>query len=138
MSKKNYSINFSEDIFLKKFFFLFFMYSISKNKHFIDIFFKNERFYVNKFNTSPYNLYEFNKDGLNKLINNKRINRYFVSNIFLCKHLNWVFIYLFMYSITNTHKKYFSKHKKSSYYNTSLLYQIHLYSKNNYALGKAK
>jgi len=107
------------------------MYTISKNKHFISIFYKNTTFFNKKLTDAPYNLVDVNSSSLFKYSNSQPMNTYYVSNIYLCRYVNWIVAYLYIYSTSNLKTKIF-KNTKKTYYNLTLLHQIYTFSKNRY------
>jgi hypothetical protein len=131
ISKKNYSLLFNEDLFIKNFFFIFFMYTISKNKHFISIFFKKKLYFNNKLNVAPYNLTELKDSIIFKYINNQNTPNCYVSNIYICRYINWIFIYLYIHNAYNLRNKTL-KNKNKNHCNLSLFNQIYEFSKNKY------
>lgn len=130
VSVKNYSLHFNEDLFLKKFFFLFFMYTISGNKHFLPMFYKNTNLLHKRLDSSEHALKEVTLFSLYKNLNARAKNKYYVSKIYLCRYVNWVFVYLYIYSITNLRAKTLRKRIKLNYYNKYMLHQAYIYSKN--------
>jgi hypothetical protein len=134
-SFNNYSLLFNEDLFIKRFFFLFFMYGISSNKHFPPIFFKKNtlkqkttmRKHHNLTNSSDFNIATYFKTPPH--------NKFYVSKIFLCRYEKWVYMYLYIYSVTNIRIKKLANQKKLKTFNKQIFYHAYLRSKIHYLVG---
>lgn len=135
MSTKNYSFNFNEDIFIKHFFFMFFMYNISNNKCFIPMYFRREKNRQKYVKTAWYNVSDTTVGHLFKRVNSAPKNKYFMSKIFIAKYINWIFVYFLIYSITNLRVKIFNKKSKLKQTNYQLLYQTFYFSRQNYLMN---
>ena len=101
------------------------MYGISKNKHFNAIFMKKKLVIKNNLVKNNYNTSE------NKIFNNlsnKYYQNHYISNIYICRHTNWIFLYLFIYRPATKTKTYRQKSNKL-YFNKSLFNQIDSQSK---------
>jgi hypothetical protein len=109
------------------------MYSISSNKHFLPIYYKKYTYKECLFK-KKYNLNDFFIENITNKILTKRTNKYFISKIYLCKYINWIYTYIFIYSITNIQKKKLNKKNKISYINYNTLYHTYLLNKYKHLL----
>jgi len=131
-SFSNYSVTFNEDLFLKKFIFLFFMYGISCTKFYTASFFKKPKNSKKKFNTSIYKLIYLDSPTNVEFFKQIPHNKFYVSKIFLCRHTGWIYIYIFIHSVTNIRIKHSTLKKTIKNFNKHLFYQTYLKSKYNY------
>ena len=132
VSFDNYSLNFSEDVFLKKFFFLVFMYGISTTKTFLPMYYITPSTVITTPRAIQYNLTDTNHVSIFKHLQRTPKNKYFVSKIFLCRHFQWLYIYIYIYSITNLRRKILKKKYTQTGYCSEYFYSIYLNSKYKY------
>lgn len=112
---------------------MFFMYNISFNKHFTPVYFKKEKDRNTYFDLSKYSLDSCDLSEINsKLLKNQK-NKFYVSKIYICKFNKWVFVYMFIYSITNLRVKVFKKNITLNYYNYNALYNTYLLNRYKFA-----
>jgi len=128
VSFKNYSIFFNEDLFIKRFFFLFFMYGIINNKTFFFLFFKKTKIKDKKKRYETYNLYEFTLDNILNYFSLQAPTKFYISQIFVCRYANWVYVYVYIYSLSNRKVR----QKKKKIFNSHLLHQTYLMAKYKY------
>lgn len=112
------------------------MYNISFNKHFTPIYFNKEKNRQRHFDLLKYNLSDYSISEIYNNINKVNKNKFYVSKLYLCKYSNWVFLYTFVYSITNLRVKVFKKNITLNYYNYNTLYQTYLLNKYKYSYFK--
>ena len=108
---------------------MFFAHNVSTNKHFINIYFSNTNKRSKYINLSKYNLKNYKIVNLLDNLHANNQNKNYTSKIYMCKHNNWVFVYLFIYSITNIRVKIFKKNTKINYHNYNNAYQTYLFNK---------
>jgi hypothetical protein len=109
------------------------MYTITVNKNFIFMFFKKKKDKLIKL--SPLFLQSTSFEAIYSILKNKPLNKYYVSKIYICKFTNWIFVYIFIYSITNLRAKTSLRTKKNKnikYFNKQTLYQNYLASRNKF------
>ncbi len=133
---KNYSSAFNEDLFLKRFFFLFFMYGISDKKYFLRIFFKKNSLKFKSKQPTHFNLIEHDVETLYKTIKTTQPNKFYVTQIFLCRYINWIYIYIYIYSISNRKLKALHKQKRVKFINKYFYGRLYLISKQKYLTHK--
>jgi hypothetical protein len=107
------------------------MYGVSSNKRFLSKYLQKEKTKVKILN-KKYNVIDITLNSVMSVVNEKPKNKYYISKIFLCKHINWIFIYIYIYSITNLRVKSFKKKLKLQYYNRNTLYQVYTLAKYKY------
>jgi len=113
---------------------MFFMYTMSSNKHFLPIFYKKSKNIKKYVNLNKYYLIDYSLNSFFNCLKKKPNNKYYISKIYLCKYTNWIFVYLYIYSITNIQAKFLKKKFKIGYYNYSQLYSVYLYNKQKYII----
>lgn len=106
------------------------MYSITTNKHFIPIFFKNKS-PLNSVLPNTYNLIDTSNASLVRFLQRKKQARTYISNIYLAKYTHWVYVYLYVYRFNTFELKY--KHTLNQYtYSHFIFYQLYLKSKTQF------
>jgi hypothetical protein len=108
------------------------MYSLSNNKNFLTMFFKKEQVRYKIVNKMKYSVSDITLYHIIDVINQKPKNKYYISKILITKHASWLFVYLFVYSITNLRIKMFRRKTKIYYHNYSMLYQTYVYARYKY------
>ena len=132
---KNYTLMHNEDFFIKKFIFIFFMYGITNNKYFLPVFLKKQKNRHNYIKINKYNLTDSTMNSISMLLNKNNRNKYYISKIYLCRYKSWLFIYTFVYSVTNLRVKTLKNKIKIQYNNYSLLQQTYLFNKYMYLIN---
>lgn len=131
ISKKNYSMNFNEDMFIKLFCLYLFSYSVSTHKVFSSMFFKPQ----SNSNSSFYE-YTQRKQSSRRIfesIRKFRVHKYYASTVYLCKIEKWLLVYLFVYKL-HTRTKFTSSATHKAIVSPYLLYQQHVLAKQKYVL----
>jgi len=108
------------------------MYTLSSNKHFVPMFFKTHKSRQHVHANNKYGLADVTLSGLLSFLTSQPTNKYYVSKIYLTKYTNWVFIYLFVYSITNLRVKTFRQQTKLKYSNVHLLNKVYMFARTKY------
>lgn len=131
-SSKNYTVNFNEDFFVKIFFLSFVMHSLTVNKCFAYIFYKNIGLngVIGKNQTQPM-LAEQPQDIFVKLRQRAR-PKYYVSKIYLCRSKGWLYIYTFLYKLRSLKALHRRRKRCVTYINHDYLYQVYNFSKNKH------
>jgi len=125
---------FTEDLFIKSFFFTLFTHAISTNKHFISSFFSRRYTYNDMLADSKYSVLLNKKAG--SLLHPVR-NKHYVSNVFICRYIRWIFIYMHIYNNLQYYKK-ITNNQIFSRYNcdSSTTLQIYNYARQKYLTKK--
>lgn len=126
-NKNFYSMNISEDIFLKKFLKLFLQTWLTNKKHTLKLLIPND---INKKKLNYKKYYYIFEDfnWRNNLEKNSVFRQfpYYTSKIFLIKYSNWIVIYAYIYIPRTWYKKFDNIASKSSnYINILYLYKFH-------------
>ncbi len=90
--------------------------------------------FYNKTASRFANTYNFTlrQQSITRLHHTPRSNttsRYYVSKIYLCKHNSWVFIYAYVYGMSNTRGSEKNSSRKKLFFNKLYLYQFYLHTK---------
>jgi len=105
------------------------MFGITKNKSFVYIFFKKLKNRKKILNLDPFNLLETDYKYLYTYNKKRNYKKSYVSDIYISKYINWLFIYIYIYTAQNALSP--TKSKQFKFYNSSgaNFHKINFYSK---------